>query len=120
MFRYRLARNLFAAILMLVALSTGACRRTDQQIPKIKDPPPTAAQSSPAALPEVVGNATCPVSGKPVGGSAAAPSFYSDFHGKRVGFMCPNCKGTFDSAAEDKKLDLLNKALASVGLAPVK
>ncbi len=62
---------------------------------------------------QLVGNATCPVSGKPVGGTAAAPTFHSDYRGHRVGFMCPSCKGTFDSADDMKKEDLLRKALDS-------
>ncbi len=66
-----------------------------------------------------VGNAKCPVSGKPVGGSAKAPTFHSDFRGYRIGFMCPSCKGEFDSASGDKKLLLLNKALVSVKKPPV-
>lgn len=99
----------FLLISLLLAMGSGACRRTDQQMPAAKDPPPPAAAQ--AAQTQVVGNATCPVSGKPVGGSAAAPSFYSDFRGHRVGFMCPNCKATFDGSAETRKLELLNKAL---------
>ncbi len=69
---------------------------------------------------KLVGNAKCPVSGKPVGGSAKAPTFHSDFQGYRVGFMCPSCKGKFDSSNDSKKLRLLNKALASVGKPAVK
>jgi hypothetical protein len=73
------------------------------------------AQETPAGEAQIVGNAVCPVSGKPVGGSATAPNFHSDFSGWRVGFMCPVCKGKFDSAPAAKKLELLNKALQSVG-----
>ena len=68
---------------------------------------------------ELVGNSKCPVSGNPVGGSAKAPTFHSDFKGYRIGFMCPNCKGKFDRASDDEKLRLLNKALQSVGKKPV-
>jgi len=50
-----------------------------------------------------------------VGGSAAAPSFHSEYRGKRIGFMCPNCKATFDGSDDARKLELLNKALISVG-----
>lgn len=64
---------------------------------------------------KVVGNVTCPVSDKPVGGTAAAPSFYSDYRGHRVGFMCPSCKGKFDGADDSKKEELLRKAIDSVG-----
>lgn len=68
---------------------------------------------------QLVGNSKCPVSGNPVGGSAKAPTFHSDFKGHRVGFMCPNCKGKFDRASDAEKLSLLNKALQSVGKKPV-
>ena len=87
MIPHRLTTILLAATLILAGLCAGACRRTDQQMPQIQDPPPSApstvapAAPAPAAQPEIIGNATCPVSGKPVGGSAAAPSFYSDFRG---------------------------------------
>jgi hypothetical protein len=74
---------------------------------------------TPAGI-KAVGNAACPVSGKPVGGSAKAPTFHSDFRGYRVGFMCPVCKGDFDGASDAKKLRLLNKALVSVNKPPVK
>lgn len=72
------------------------------------------------AVVQVVGNSECPVSGKVVGGKAASPTFYSDFRGYRIGFMCPVCKGKFDSADETGKLEYLNKALKSVGKQPVK
>lgn len=71
-------------------------------------------QPKPAGV-KLVGNATCPVSGKPVGGSASSPNFHADFRGYRIGFMCPNCKGKFDRAGDAKKLELLNKALKSTG-----
>lgn len=61
-----------------------------------------------------MGNAVCPVSDKPVGGAPRAPSFYSDYQDHRIGFMCPTCKGTFDSADDREKGRLLKKALQSV------
>jgi hypothetical protein len=78
------------------------------------------AADEPTQAPEVVGNAKCPVSDKPVGGDPKAPTFFSDFKGYRVGFMCPVCKGKFDSKDDAGKLELLNKALKSVGKEPVK
>lgn len=60
-----------------------------------------------------IGNKLCPVSGKPVGGSPEAPMFYSDYQGYRIGFMCPVCKGKFDSANTELKDEYLQKALAS-------
>lgn len=66
----------------------------------------------------LVGNSVCPVSEKPVGGSAQNPHFYSDFKGYRVGFMCPVCKGIFDKADEEQKQAFVNKALASVKKGP--
>ena len=69
--------------------------------------------SAPAAGATIVGNAVCPVSDKPVGGSAKAPSFYSDFKGHRIGFMCPSCKGKFDAAKKQEQDRLLQKALES-------
>ena len=71
-------------------------------------------KATPGAGAEVVGNAVCPVSGKPVGGAPSAPSFYSDHQGRRIGFMCPSCKGKFDSASEQEKTRLLKKAMESV------
>lgn len=59
---------------------------------------------------QVVGNATCPVSGKPVAGAPDAPTFHSDFEGYRIGFMCPVCKGTFDKAPLEEKRRLLSRA----------
>ncbi len=64
---------------------------------------------------ELVENATCPVSDSPVGGAPESPTFYSDYKGYRIGFMCPVCKGKFDSADDARKKELLDKALASVG-----
>lgn len=58
-----------------------------------------------------VGNKLCPISGKPVGGSPEAPIFYSDYQGHRIGFMCPVCKGKFDSANAELKDEYLQKAL---------
>jgi len=65
---------------------------------------------------EVVGNAICPVSGKPVGGTPSAPCFFSEHKGYRIGFMCPSCKGKFDSANEQEKTRLLQKAQMSINL----
>jgi hypothetical protein len=67
-----------------------------------------------------VGNGTCPVSGNPVGGTAASPFFNSDFKGYRIGFMCPSCKAKFEKADEAGKLELLNKALKTAGKPEVK
>jgi hypothetical protein len=64
---------------------------------------------------ELVGNSVCPVSGKPVAGKPDNPTFYSDFRGYRLGFMCPVCKAAFDSATDAQKLTYLNQALESVG-----
>lgn len=105
---------ILVALPLLALMCSGGCSRSERK--PAADPPAAA----PTARPEVVGNATCPVSDKPVGGSASAPSFYSDFQGKRVGFMCPSCKAKFDSAPDNKKQELLNKALKSKGRAPVK
>jgi|GEM_PF-5174817 len=58
-----------------------------------------------------VGNSVCPVSGKPVAGNPQAPNFYSDHNNFRIGFMCPVCKGKFDSADDAKKDEFLAKAL---------
>jgi hypothetical protein len=69
--------------------------------------------------PAVIGNSICPVSGQPVAGKPDAPTFYSDFKGWRIGFMCPVCKGKFDAADAAQKLAYLNKALTSAGKPPV-
>jgi hypothetical protein len=69
---------------------------------------------------EKIGNAVCPVSGKPVAGTPDAPTFYSDYQNYRIGFMCPVCKAKFDSGAHAQKLDWLNKALKSAGKPPLK
>jgi hypothetical protein len=74
---------------------------------------PLGCSKSPARAPtaiKAVGNASCPVSDKPVAGDPAAPTFSSDFEGWRVGFMCPVCKGEFDGATLAKKKRLLAKA----------
>ncbi len=71
-----------------------------------------AAPAKQKAAIQVLGNTVCPVSGKPVGGSPSAPNFYSDHNGYRIGFMCPVCKGKFDSADTAKKDEYLKKAQA--------
>ena len=63
----------------------------------------------------LVGNSLCPVSGKAVAGDPKEPTFHSDFEGYRIGFMCPVCKGKFDSADENGKKEMLKTALKSVG-----
>jgi hypothetical protein len=68
--------------------------------------------------PALVANSICPVSGKPVAGKPEAPTFFSDFRGWRIGFMCPVCKGQFDAADDAQKLAYLNRALKSVGKPP--
>lgn len=97
------------SLIVVMVCWAAACTQSSQ--PAAGDPPAAGA--------EIIGNSACPVSDKPVAGSAKNPTFYSDFKGMRVGFMCPNCKGTFDSAADDKKLELINKALSSVGRDPL-
>lgn len=101
---------LLASVVGLSAL--GACTRSRT---------PQAGDMTVVKMSEVVtvGNATCPVSNKPVAGKPEAPSFYSVFQGHKVGFMCPVCKGTFDSATAAEKRVLLDRALKISGKAAV-
>ena len=103
----------WAALLLVASVLLAGCpdrEATTEQVARQL----LAGESKGKAAAKVLGNATCPVSGKPVGGTPSAPTFHSDFKGYRVGFMCPSCKGKFDSADDFKKADLLSKALQSV------
>jgi hypothetical protein len=89
----------FSALLIGLLLAVGCGSQTPTTDPGVK----------------MVGNSTCPVSGNPVGGMANNPTFYSDYNGYRVGFMCPVCKGKYDDADDKARRQWLEKALASVG-----
>jgi len=117
-----MSRVMLLAVVFLV-LSMGLAHAGESDTPKAKADKAAEVEKDKAEVPEkatpaedkadiqLVGNTLCPVSGKPVGGSPSAPNFYSDHNGYRIGFMCPVCKGKFDSADAIKQDELLKKAL---------